>query len=250
MHENIRAIGFLVAAWMLLFSLPAFFMLYQKPDFTYRKSDIKEALKHYVHLKTYLKNRPALTRFLAISMIYTDGLNTLFATAGIFAMNTFNLSMEEMLIFAIACNVSAALGSIAFSWLTDHWGALYMIKISLISIALFGVGFVCSTSTVVFYFFALTLTLFIGPLQSATRTYLIENTDPKEANTVFSLCALSGKITAFAGPLVISFMTALTDNSRIGSGSIILFFLIALYCLEKSKSHNLSESKTSITLTE
>lgn len=244
-HENIRAIGFLVALWMLLFSIPAFIGLYQKPDLTYQKTDIKKGFKHYLQLKTYLKNRPALTRFLIISMIYTDGLNTLFATAGIFAMNTFHLSMQEMLIFAIACNVAAAIGSIAFSWLTEQWGALYMIKVSLISMSLFGIGFVCSTSTVVFYFFALTLTLFIGPLQSATRTYLIENTEPSEANTVFSLSALSGKVTAFAGPLTISVATSFTNSSRVGLAAIVLFFLASLYLLTDSKPMGLKENQKS-----
>lgn len=245
LHENIRAIGFLVSGWMLIFSLPAFFGLYQRPDMSCKKADIKQAFKHYIQLKSYLVNRPPLARFLGISMIYTDGLNTLFATAGIFAMNTFNLTMQEMLIFAIACNVSAAIGSIAFSWLTEYWGSLYMIKVSLISIALFGIGFVCSTSTIVFYFFALTLTLFIGPLQSATRTYLIENTAPSEANTVFSLCALSGKVTAFIGPLAIGFVTAMTGNTRIGSGSIIVFFIIALVLLEKTRPLDSKDKQSS-----
>jgi UMF1 family MFS transporter len=120
-----------------------------------------------------------------------------------------------------------------------------MIKVSLISMSLFGIGFVCSTSTVVFYFFALTLTLFIGPLQSATRTYLIENTEPSEANTVFSLSALSGKVTAFAGPLTISVATSFTNSSRVGLAAIVLFFLASLYLLTDSKPMGLKENQKS-----
>ena len=119
------------------------------------KDRFKEALRHYLGLRDYLKKRPKLSRFMFTQMIYTDGLNTLFATAGIFAMNTFQLSLEEMLIFAIACNVSAAFGSIAFSWVDIWFGPKNLIQICLAGMIIFGIGFVSATSTLSFYFFAL-----------------------------------------------------------------------------------------------
>lgn len=237
MAENVRIIGPLVGLWILLFSIPA---MIQLPRTTQSKSlstpipdRFKQALTHYLGLRDYLRKRPKLARFMFTQMIYTDGLNTLFATAGIFAMNTFHLTLEEMLVFAIACNVSAAFGSIAFSWVDVWFGPKNLIQVCLAGMIVFGIGFVSATSTLTFYFFALVSTLFVGPIQAATRTYLIQAADPKEANTIFSIASLTGKVTAFAGPMLVSLATTLSQSSRVGHGSIILFFVAALLMMRQ-----------------
>ena len=47
-------------------------------------------------------------------MIYTDGLNTLFAFGGIYAAGSFGMELNEILIFAIGINVTAGFGAVAF----------------------------------------------------------------------------------------------------------------------------------------
>ena len=45
-------------------------------------------------------------------MIYTDGLNTLFAFGGIYAAGTFGMSMAEVIQFGILLNVTAGAGAL------------------------------------------------------------------------------------------------------------------------------------------
>jgi UMF1 family MFS transporter len=57
---------------------------------------------------------------------------------------------------------------------------------------------------------------------------------PAEARTeMFGLFALSGKITSFAGPLVLAWVTAITDNQRLGMSTIIVFLVVGLVLLRR-----------------
>lgn len=233
MHENIRILGPFVGLWIIIFSMPAFVGLPSNntPPTMPLTERLKVATSHYLSLREFLKSRPDTMWFMFAHMIYMDGLNTLFATAGIFAMNTFHLSINEVVIFAIVCNVSAAIGAISFSWIDKLLGPKLLIELCLIGMTIFGLCFVSSTTTFSCYLFALISTLFVGPLQAASRTYLVHSSQPDEANTIFSIASLTGKLTAFIGPLSISLITYLSGNPRIGHSVIMLFFAISLIIL-------------------
>jgi len=65
-------------------------------------------------------------------MIYSDGLNTLFAFGGIYAAGTFGFSFEEILIFGITMNITAGIGAIALAWVDDYLGSKPTILLSLV----------------------------------------------------------------------------------------------------------------------
>ena len=67
-----------------------------------------------------------------------------------------------------------------------------------------------------------------GPLQAASRTMVLRHTDPDRATEAFGLFALSGKVTSFVAPTLVTLATAITQNSRLGISPIILLFIIGL----------------------
>ena len=84
-------------------------------------------------------------RFLIARMIYTDGLNTLFAFGGIYAAGTFGMAMAEVIKFGILLNVTAGLGALAFGWIDDWLGAKRTILIALVGLLACGVAAVLVT---------------------------------------------------------------------------------------------------------
>ena len=80
-------------------------------------------------------------RFLLSRMIYTDGLNTLFAFGGLYAAGTFKMSFSEIIIFGILINITAGIGALFFSYLDDRIGPKFIIKISLIFLIIFGIHY-------------------------------------------------------------------------------------------------------------
>jgi len=53
-------------------------------------------------------------------------------------------------------------------------------------------------------------------------------TRKKQVTSMFGFYAMSGKVTAFLGPALLSTMTTLFDSQRIGMSSILIFFIIGL----------------------
>jgi UMF1 family MFS transporter len=48
---------------------------------------------------------------------------------------------------------------------------------------------------------------------------------------MFGLFALSGKATAFAGPLLVGWVTFLSGSQRIGMATIVVFFVLGMLML-------------------
>jgi len=60
---------------------------------------------------------------------------------------------------------------------------------------------------------------------------MVRHTDPDRSTEAFGLFALSGKATAFLAPALISLVTTLSGNARIGFAPVIFLFLVGLVLL-------------------
>ena len=77
-----------------------------------------------------------------------------------------------------------------------------------------------------FWIFGLSLGIFVGPAQSASRS-LMARIAPEDIRTeMFGLYALSGKAIAFLGPLAVAGLTAAFDSQRVGMSAIVIFFVV------------------------
>jgi UMF1 family MFS transporter len=70
--------------------------------------------------------------------------------------------------------------------------------------------------------------LFVGPAQSASRSFMARLVPAGMEAQMFGLYALSGKATAFAGPLVLALTTKAFDSQRAGMASILVFFVLGI----------------------
>jgi UMF1 family MFS transporter len=159
-------------------------------------------------------------------MLYTDGLNTLFAIGGVYVAVTFGMGFTEILIFGIAMNVSAAVGAFAFGWVDDRIGPKRTILIALTAMLLIGTGLVLATTKTQLWALAIPLGLFLGPAQSASRSLMARLAPKAMVAEFFGLYALSGKATAFLGPAVFGLVTDMADSQRFGMATILVFIAL------------------------
>ena len=233
---NVRATCLLAAVWYFIFSLPLFFFVPDRPTIPRQKGLIKKALQNlWRTLKSLFSTSGNTGRFLIASAIYRDGLNTLFTVGGLYAAGTFGMGFQEILIFAIGLNVTSGIGAFAFAYLDDARGAKWTIVVSLVALIALGIGIVVIESKITFMVLALGLGLFIGPVQSSSRS-MMARLSPKEATAeLFGLYAMTGKSIAFIGPLVFGLVTQITDSQRFGVATIIVFWAVGLLLLIKVK---------------
>ncbi len=232
--EELRITGPFVAVWMVAFALPLFLLT---PDKTATGKTIGTAIYDGLGalLRTFsqLHNYKDAGRFLLARMIYTDGLNTLFAFGGIYAAGTFSLTFEELIIFGIAMNAAAGLGAVAFAWLDDRIGPKVVILISVAGLSMLGGALLVVESQSLFWVFGLPLGLFVGPAQSASRSMMAHMAPMSMRTEFFGLYALSGKATAFLGPAFLAWATVTFESQRAGMATIIVFFLVGIALLIK-----------------
>ncbi len=82
-----------------------------------------------------------------------------------------------------------------------------------------------------FWVAGLVLGVFIGPAQSASRSMMARLAPPGRHTEMFGLFALSGKVTAFLGPLVVGWTTLAFASQRAGMATILVFLAVGLALL-------------------
>lgn len=247
-YEGERAVGPFSALWYLIFVLPLFlFTPDNLPGRARSGAPVREGLRQLGRTLRHARDYSDILRFLIARMLYIDGLGAIFAFGGIYAGAVFGWGAPQLGLFGVILAAAGAAGAFAGGWLDDRFGPRAVILASLagLSIAALGVvsvdrdsvlfvidaapsgdgGAFASPGEKVYLGFAILIGLMAGPLQAASRTYLARLAPPDMMTEFFGLFAFSGKITAFAAPLLVALATQASGSQRIGMAVILLFLL-------------------------
>jgi UMF1 family MFS transporter len=234
--EYLRIVPVFVAVWVFLFALP--FTLGR--DRNLQSSQSLAVLfrtgwhSFLLGLRKIFKV-PEWRNILIGSALYRDGLSTVFAFGGIYAATQFGFTTPEILIFAILLNVTAGIGCVAAAFFEDCLGSLKTIKISLLFLIVSLIAIVMADDKMVFYILALFMGLFMGPVQSATRSLILKVTEVGETAQSFGFYAMTGKAIAFVGPLLFALATDYFGDQKYGLATIIVLFMVGFLMIFKLK---------------
>ena len=232
--ENIRATSIVVALWYLFFSIPFLFSLKKKI-----KNKIERSSNNIKKIKNLFwdKGLNNLGKFLLARMLYADGLNAIIIMGGIFAVGVFNLEIKDLLVLSVLMNITAFIGAIIGGYANDKFSSKSVIIFSLLGL-IFSSAIILFIKTKIFFLiFASINGFFIGPIQSASRVFITKSIDENNQASGFGLFALSGKLTSFIGPLLVSTLTYISNSQRIGFSAAIILLLIGLLILLKVKKN-------------
>lgn len=237
--EQVRICGPFVAVWIFVFSLPLFFLMEDIPSNSYPlKRAIIAGSKELLSTLKKLPQEKNIFIYLFAHMIYADGLNTLFAFGGIYAAGTYGFTLDQALLFGISMNITAGIGAILLGWMDDYFGSKLTILVSLVFLVLLGAPLLVLEDKYIFWAFALFLGLFVGPVQSASRSLMTRLIETRSTATeMFGLYALSGKITAFIGPWLLGMITLTFGSQRLGMATVLVFFVVGGLLLLPVKVH-------------
>lgn len=224
--EHVRASFLLVSVWYLVFSLPLFLFTPDAPASGLRPgAAVRAGLGQLRNSLRHIRDYGHILRFLVARMLYTDGLATVFAFGGVYAAGTFAMDQTQVMQFGIALNLTAGLGALGFAWVDDRIGGRNTILLSLTGLALSAAAILLVEEQAWFWIGGMVLGIFVGPVQAASRSYLARVAPEHLRTEMFGLFAFSGKATAFAGPLLVGWITGLTGSQRWGMSTVLLFFL-------------------------
>jgi UMF1 family MFS transporter len=227
-YGAIRATNLLVALWFLLFSIPM--LLWVKEDTSkidksgepLFSSTIKQLRQTFTEIKQYRQ----IVRFLIARLIFNDGLVTIFFFGGIFAAAEYGFTTKDLIVFGIYLNITAAIGAVSMGFLDDYIGGKKTILISIIGLGLCTIVVLAFKNQLLFWIAAGFVGVFSGPNQSASRSLMGRFVPKDKENEFFGFFAFSGKATAFLGPMIFGFLTALSGSQRVGMLVVVMFFII------------------------
>lgn len=247
-REGERLIGAFAAAWFVIFMVPFFLFVPDRPSTHARHTSAMSEL--WSTIKS-LPQHPSMLLFLVARMLYADALAAIFTFGGIYGTSLFNWSQTELGIFGIAIITIGVIGALIGGFLDDKLGSKTVIigGLILLIIALAGIlsvdrthvlytievaakadggGHFSSTGEWVYMGFAMMVGIVAAPIQAASRTLLARLAPPDKVTQFFGLFAFSGKATAFLAPLVVGLVIAATGDQRIGMATITVFLVIGM----------------------
>jgi UMF1 family MFS transporter len=238
---NIRLIAVIAALWTLVFSLP---ILLTVPEISGDDRRVKVGFfRSYVVLVRDIvalwKESRNTVLFLISSALFRDGLVGVFTFGGILAQGTFGFTSSQVIIFAIAANVVAGISTFISGAFDDRFGAKPVIMVSLVGLIVAGLGvfFAHDLGQNAFWIGGLLLCLFVGPAQSASRSFLARVTPAGREGEVFGLYATTGRAVSFLAPLLFSTFIAISGAQYWGILGIVIVLALGLALLIPVKAH-------------
>jgi MFS transporter, UMF1 family len=254
-HQGDRITGPLTGVWFIVFVLPMFLLTPDYPAKRPAREALREGLLELRHTLGELPKQKSIATFLLANMIYTDGLVSLFAFGGIYAAGTFGWHTIQIgtfgIILAIAGTFGAWLGGKLDDWLGPKRviaGSMLILLLSIAAILLVdkdsilfvkvappepGGALFSGAAERAYLVLGCLIGAAGGPLQAASRTLLIHLAPQDRIAQYFGLFALTGKVTSFAGPLLIGAITAATGSQKAGMAVLVVFFLAGLALLAR-----------------
>ena len=228
---DVRYTILLAAVWFLVFLVPILRRVPESP----RRPDVPQVgfWQSYVELWRTLRqlwrsDRPLL-QFLLASAVFRDGLAAVFSWGAVLAAQVYGFSGSEVIYFAVAANLVAGLGTLASGYLDDRFGPKPVIIAALGSLIAVGTALMLTDNTkLAFWVLALLLCAFVGPVQTASRSYLARATPEGHEGEIFGIYATTGRAAGWLSNVLYFAFISWLMHPKAGVWGIILVFVIGL----------------------
>jgi UMF1 family MFS transporter len=153
-------------------------------------------------------------------------LVTVFSFGGIYAQGTFDFTLSEVIVFGIVLNIVAGLSALLFGFMDDRLGGKNTVLVSIVGLTAAALVGVLAPNRLWFWVAGIGIGMFVGPNQAASRSLMGRFVPEHQQAEFFGFYQFTGKITAFAGPLLLGLVATAFNSQRPGVARVVLFFLV------------------------
>jgi MFS transporter, UMF1 family len=231
---NIRVVALVAATWFAVFAIPLFVVVPELPpaDPGAVRLGVAGSYRKLFHdLRDLYRAAPHTVYFLGASALFRDGLAAVFTFGAVLAVTVYGIDKGDVLIFGVVANVVSAAGALSGGALEDRIGPKAVIVISLVGLLTAGVVLLFVSGPAMFWIFGLLLTLFVGPAQSSSRTFLARLAPPGREGQLFGLYATTGRAVSFLAPTLFGVAITVFGAQRAGIVGILVVLAAGLLAL-------------------
>ncbi|MBA3905466.1 MAG: MFS transporter [Pseudonocardiales bacterium] len=236
---NIRVVALVAATWFAVFAVPLFVVVPELPpaDPGAVRLGVAGSYRKLVNdLRELHRVSPHTVYFLGASAIFRDGLAAVFTFGAVLAVTVYGIDKGDVLIFGVVANVVSAAGALSGGALEDRIGPKTVIVISLVGLLTAGVILLFVSVPAMFWIFGLVLTLFVGPAQSSSRTFLARLAPPGTEGQLFGLYATTGRAVSFLAPTLFGLAITVFGAPRAGIVGILVVLAAGLLALARVRA--------------
>ena len=234
------------AILFLVFSLPLFFFVKDKPNKAKEKQKFLSGYKEIWQTFRDMKHYKAIFTFMIAYFFLNDAIATTIAMMAIYAKTIVGFSTGQFILLYLASTVSSIIGSFVFGYITKAKGpnkAVKYVGILLLVALAIAVGAVNET---MFWIAGSMFGVALGSMWVTTRTYIVELTPEDKRGQFFGLFAFSGKVSSIVGPVIYGSITLIFASygnlaSRLALGSLMILTIIGLFIHSKIKDDSIPE---------
>jgi UMF1 family MFS transporter len=235
---GIRRINILVGIWLLLFSIPAIIFVKDRKKERFKKQHILSSFRTIKDTFKEVSRYKIISQFLIARLFFNDGLITIFALGGVYAVGTLDFTFDEVMQLGIVLNIAAGFGAFVFGYIEDRIGSKKVINWTLIVLTLATLLAFIAPEThypkELFWISGILIGLMVGPNQSCSRSLMSQLTPKEKMNEFFGFFALTGKATSFLGPFLYGIITTLYSQ-QVALLVVVVFFLLGFLLFNKIK---------------
>lgn len=221
----------LTALLFLIFALPCFFFVRERPRRTAGLSwrAVTGAFGQVRHTVQHAREFPGLIRFLIGRVFYTDPVNTVIVFMGVYVTNEVGFTTTEAQVLLLVAIAAAVVGGFVWGVVVDRIGpkrslnlvlGLWMVAFSAaIAIAVF------NWPKVLFWFVGALAGIALGGTWAADRPWMLLLSPPKFVGEFYGLYSMVGRFAAIVGPFMWGFIV---DTLGLGRPAAVLTLLVLI----------------------
>ena len=225
-----------VALMFLLFSLPIFFLLKERPREVLTSTGLGKVSRAFSQLSSNLRSLhqfPGLRHFLIARFFYGTGVNTAVAFGVVYASETIGLSDREIYLILIVGTSVAVPSGVFLGTIVDRVGPKTVLTYALvvwIGLLLFAVAIPWLSLPVHLYWAVGCLTgLAMAGIWTADRPYMLSFIPPQSLGEFFGLHGMVGKSGRVIGPFMWALIAATLGLGQPAALLCLAGFLVVSY---------------------
>ena len=222
------------ALFLLIFSLPLFFLVKDKPlkEKIPLLSALSKALKELKFTITNIKQFPVFGRFLLASFIYNDAVNTTLIFLVLYATSVIGLQIKEFFFVFVFMTLGAGIGAVVFGYISGNFGPKRALTIAL-SMWIFVIVFLLLIKTFAGILIAGIIGgAALGGIWTANRHMVAIISPYRKIAEFFGLEGLTERLSGILGPIMFGAIVV-TAGYQAALFFILFLFSLGLFLLRR-----------------
>ena len=218
--QSKKIVFIFAAVWWLTFMTPLF-LYWSDKNIPSQSTSLFDTFRE-------IKTKKPIFLFLISYWIYIDGVDTIIRMAINYGL-TLGFTSSDLLIALLVTQFVAFPGTLLINKISEYYSCEISILGCLVTYLVISFLAYNLNSIFEFYFIASLIGLVQGGIQALSRSYFARLIPNSKHSEYFGIYNMLGKFAALLGPLVVGFITYITDDSRLGMLSISIFFILGTY---------------------